>query len=220
MILSVTPDSFASTKGVPASFEVHAINGLELVQRNRDRVMNGLKLRPLVLDVRPSGWKPKAITKELEKKKFEEQVEREKLIAIEEQRRGMVLEGQKEEAERKAKEEAERKEREELERKALQKRAREVQARVQAREKDFDKELAADSADLRKLASELMEAEYGKNILGDRRLPLRLLTRRKEGLALGWRDDGADRRRGPRRCWGHDVLARRSERGGRQLARS
>merc|ERR1711953_138843 len=58
MILEVKEGTFAKQKGMPQGFEVHAINGLELVQKNREKVMGGLKSRPVVLDVRPVGWMP------------------------------------------------------------------------------------------------------------------------------------------------------------------
>eukprot|EP00928_Gymnodinium_smaydae_P088102 TRINITY_DN72246_c0_g1_i1.p1 TRINITY_DN72246_c0_g1~~TRINITY_DN72246_c0_g1_i1.p1 ORF type:complete len:322 (-),score=102.37 TRINITY_DN72246_c0_g1_i1:46-1011(-) len=180
MILSVNPGSPAATKGVPVNCEVHAINGLELVGRNRDRVMEGLKSRPVYLDVRPQGWKPPDIAREIKKKKDEMEAERAKMVALEEQRRDKVARDQQEEADRLAKEKKQQQEREKLEREALEKRAREAKNKAQAKEKEFERALARDPAELRKLATAVMEAPYGSDLLQNRRLPLRLFTRRKE----------------------------------------
>ena len=49
------------------------------------------------MDVRPVGWKPPEIRKELDRKKAEEQAERNKTIALEEQRREKVSRDQKQE---------------------------------------------------------------------------------------------------------------------------
>ena len=51
--------------------QVHAINGLALLPQNQQRVMQFLKGRPLVLDVRPLGWKPLEQLVDLEKSKVE-----------------------------------------------------------------------------------------------------------------------------------------------------
>eukprot|EP00927_Polykrikos_kofoidii_P051259 TRINITY_DN45046_c0_g1_i1.p1 TRINITY_DN45046_c0_g1~~TRINITY_DN45046_c0_g1_i1.p1 ORF type:complete len:332 (+),score=111.39 TRINITY_DN45046_c0_g1_i1:77-1072(+) len=185
LILSIAPGSFAEKKGVPANFEVHAINGLELVQKNRELVMGGMKQRPVVLDVRPPNWKPKAMVKEMERLKALEKAEREKVMALEEQRRDKVAREQQEVAERQVAERLERQERERQERETLEKRAREARQRNRATVEAFEKALAQDSSTLRKLASDVMTGDYGSDVLGGRKLPLRLFTRRKE-VAWTW----------------------------------
>ena len=87
MILSVAADSFAKKKGIPANHEVHAINGLALLPQNQQRVMQFLKSRPLVLDVRPLGWKPPEKLKELKRKQAQEEAERQAKMAVEKKRR-------------------------------------------------------------------------------------------------------------------------------------
>ncbi|CAE7719807.1 LZTR1 [Symbiodinium sp. CCMP2592] len=87
MILSVAPDSFASKKGIPVNYEVHAINGLALVQQNQQRVMHFLKSRPVVLDVRPLGWKPPEKMKELKRRQQQEEAEQKAKMAVEKKRR-------------------------------------------------------------------------------------------------------------------------------------
>eukprot|EP00929_Paragymnodinium_shiwhaense_P019611 TRINITY_DN13315_c0_g1_i1.p1 TRINITY_DN13315_c0_g1~~TRINITY_DN13315_c0_g1_i1.p1 ORF type:complete len:325 (+),score=153.50 TRINITY_DN13315_c0_g1_i1:131-1105(+) len=180
MIISVTADSFAAKKGVAMNHEVHAINGLELVQRNVEKVMSCLKQRPVTLDLRPLGWKPKAIRQEQDRLKAMQEAERQKMVALESQRRDKVAADAKEEAERLAKEAAERKEREDKERAELLKKAKEARAKERAKEEEFEKQLAKDPAEQRKLANDVMSGDYGNDVLKGKMLPLRLFTRRKE----------------------------------------
>eukprot|EP00929_Paragymnodinium_shiwhaense_P019612 TRINITY_DN13315_c0_g1_i2.p1 TRINITY_DN13315_c0_g1~~TRINITY_DN13315_c0_g1_i2.p1 ORF type:complete len:290 (+),score=146.12 TRINITY_DN13315_c0_g1_i2:131-1000(+) len=160
--------------------EVHAINGLELVQRNVEKVMSCLKQRPVTLDLRPLGWKPKAIRQEQDRLKAMQEAERQKMVALESQRRDKVAADAKEEAERLAKEAAERKEREDKERAELLKKAKEARAKERAKEEEFEKQLAKDPAEQRKLANDVMSGDYGNDVLKGKMLPLRLFTRRKE----------------------------------------
>lgn len=187
LILQVNPDSFAGKKGVPPNFEVHAINGLPLVPQNRDSVMNGLKARPVVLDVRPQGWKPKEKVKEMERRAKLEEAEMKKIMAVEEQRREQVAREAAEQAEREAAERAEREIRERAERQEMERRAKEVRAQQKALQEEFDRALASEPPELRRAAEELMEAEYGTDVKLEGRsgLPLRLLTRQKD-VAWVW----------------------------------
>jgi len=183
LILAVNAESFAGRKGVPSNFEVHAINGLALVPQNRDVVMNSLKARPVTLDVRPQGWKPKEKVKELERKRQLEEAERNARIQAEEQRREQVAREAAEQAEREAAERAERQELERREREEQAAKAREARMQQRAREEEFERVLASDPQPLRRAAAELMEAEYGSSVRledGSRGVPLRLFTRRKE----------------------------------------
>jgi len=183
LILAVNAESFAGRKGVPPNFEVHAINGLALVPANRDVVMNSLKARPVTLDVRPQGWKPKEKVKELERKRQMEEAEMNARIQAEEQRREQVAREAAEQAEREAAEHAERQEIKRREREEQAAKAREARMQQKAREEEFERQLASDPDMLRRSAAQLMEAEYGSFVKvedGRRGLPLRLLTRRKE----------------------------------------
>lgn len=194
LILAVNPDSSSSKKGIPPNHEVHAINGLELVPEHRDKVMSGLKSRPLTLDVRPQGWKPSAKVKELRQRKEREEAERQAAILAETERREQVAKEAKEQEEREAAEKAERKERERLEQEELVRKAREARAAQKAKEEEFYKALAADPEDIRKSASDLMEAEYGSSAKlpgGRKGLPLRLFTRRRE-VAWLWAGEAAE----------------------------
>merc|ERR1712046_350030 len=101
-ILSVTPDSFAAKKGIPSNFEVHAVNGLAMLQANVAHVMGGLKRRPVTLDVRPQGWKPADKVKEIERKRAMEEAEKKARVQAENQRRDKVALEQKEQAEKEA----------------------------------------------------------------------------------------------------------------------
>jgi len=182
LILAVLPDTFAAKKNVPPNFEVHAINGHALVPQNHEVVMSGLKMRPVALDVRPQGWKPREKVKELERKREREEAERQARVLKEEMRREQVAQETAERLEREAAEKAVREAQERSEREELERRAREARAKQKAKEEEFEKALAADPPELRKAANELMEANYGSEVrLQSRRgLPLRLLTRRKE----------------------------------------
>lgn len=182
MILSVAPDSFASKKGIPVNYEVHAINGLALVQQNQQRVMHFLKSRPVVLDVRPLGWKPPEKMKELKRRQQQEEAEQKAKMAVEKKRREQVAKEAAEEAQRLAEEKAIREEKERIEREEMLARAREAHKEQREKEEEFRKALNSDPADLRKAAEDIMEADYGTEIKveGRRGLPLRLLTRRKE----------------------------------------
>lgn len=187
LILAVTPESFSGKKGVPANFEVHAINGFPLVPQNRDSVMSSLKARPVVLDVRPQGWKPKEKVRELEKRREREEAERLARVQMEEHRREQVAREAAEEAERVAAEKAIKEEEDRREREDLERRAKEVLIQRRAREEEFRKAVEAEPEDLRRAAQELLEAEYGSsvNVKGRRGLPLRLMTRRKD-VAWCW----------------------------------
>ena len=182
MILSVAADSFAKKKGIPQNHEVHAINGLALLPQNQQRVMQFLKGRPLVLDVRPLGWKPPEKLKELKRKQAQEEAERQAKMAVEKKRREQVAKEAAEEAQRQAAERAIREEKERIEREEMMQRAREAHKEQREKEEEFRKALESDAPELRKAAHEIMEADYGSEIKveGRRGLPLRLLTRRKE----------------------------------------
>mmetsp|Transcript_107629 Transcript_107629/g.278638 ORF Transcript_107629/g.278638 Transcript_107629/m.278638 type:complete len:171 (+) Transcript_107629:410-922(+) len=144
--------------------------------------MSGLKMRPVALDVRPQGWKPREKVKELERKREREEAERQARVEKEEKRREQVAQEVAEQAEREAAERAVREAQERQERAELERRAREAKAKQKAKEEEFEKALTADPPELRKAANDLMEANYGSavKLKGRRGLPLRLLTRRKE----------------------------------------
>lgn len=182
LILEVKPDSMSAKKGVPATFEVHAINGLALVPQNRESVMQSLKARPLTLDVRPQGWKPQEKIRELEKKREREEAEKKAIMEVESQRREQVAKEQREQDEKDAVERAERQAREKRQQDEAERTAREARAQQKARDEDFTRAIEADPEPLRKAASNLMEAQYGTDVQveGRRGLPLRLLTRRRE----------------------------------------
>ena len=182
MILSVAPDSFAKKKGIPQNHEVHAINGLALLPQNQQRVMQFLKGRPLVLDVRPLGWKPPEKVKELKRKQAQEEAERQAKMAVEKKRREQVAKEAAEEAQRQAAERAVREEKERQEREEMLARAREAHKEQREKEEEFRKALESEPPEFRKAADEIMEADYGSEIKveGRKGLPLRLLTRRKE----------------------------------------
>uniref|UniRef100_A0A7S4WCU6 PDZ domain-containing protein n=1 Tax=Alexandrium monilatum TaxID=311494 RepID=A0A7S4WCU6_9DINO len=183
LILAVNAESFAGRKGVPENYEVHAINGLALVPQNRDVVMSSLKARPVTLDVRPQGWKPKEKVKELERRRQMEEAEMNAKIQAEEQRREQVAREAAEQAEREAIERAARQELKRKEREEQAAKAREARMQQKALAEEFERQLAADPEPLRRAAAELMEAEYGSSVRvtdGRRGIPLRLFTRRKE----------------------------------------
>jgi len=182
LILEVHADTFAGRKGVPSNFEVHAINGLALVPLNRDVVMNSLKARPVTLDVRPQGWKPREKLREIERKRQLEEAEKQVRIQEEEKRRVQVARDAAEQAEREAQERAERQEEKRRVREEREKQAREARQQQKLREEEFERILANDPESLRAAAQGLMEADYGTDVKieGRRGLPLRLLTRRKE----------------------------------------
>jgi len=182
LILTVHPGSFAAKKGVPVNHEVHAINGLELVPDHRDKVMSGLKSRPVTLDVRPQGWKPKAKVKELEKKRAMEEAERKAREDAELHRREQVALEKKEQEQREMVALAERRELAKMRQEAMAKQARGLRAQQKAKEEQFRCALEGDAPEFRKAASDLMDAEYGTDVQieGRRGVPLRLFTRRKE----------------------------------------
>lgn len=172
-------------KGIPVNFEVHAINGLPLVPQNHGDIMNHLKSRPVTLDIRPQGWKPKEKVKELERKRTLEEAEKRALIQVEGQRRKQVAREAAKVAEREAAEHALREEKAQLERKELADRAREERQKLKNQRDVFEQTINAEPVVLLKAAAKLMEAEYGTAVsfpegTGRRGLPLRLMTRRKE----------------------------------------
>ncbi|CAK9024840.1 Leucine-zipper-like transcriptional regulator 1 [Durusdinium trenchii] len=155
MILSVAPDSFAKKKAIPANHEVRAINGLALLPQNQQRVMQFLKGRPLVLDVRPVGWKPPEKVKEpelqglelgadmgwleqleLKRKQAAEEAERQAKMAVEKKRREQVAKEQAEEAQRQAVERQVREEKERIEREEMLARARELHKEQREKEEE------------------------------------------------------------------------------------
>lgn len=182
LILAVLPGSHASTKGMPAMHEVHAINGLALVQQNGAAVMKGLKSRPVTVDVRPQGWRPMAKIKELERQREREDAEKRLVLEEESKRREQVSQEQRERDEREFAAKLERQERERGEYAEAQLRAREALREQLEREDSWNRKLNMEPVPFRKAADELMAAEYGSsvNMEGGKRLPLRLLTRRKE----------------------------------------
>lgn len=182
LILDVKAGSPAEKKGIPVNFEVHAINGLALVPQNKVGVMECLKTRPVILDVRPQGWKPKEMVRERERIRERKEAEEKALIEKESQRREQVAREQKEEEERQAAERAERKEREVRQQEDALRRAREVRAQQKAKLDEWEHALAMDPLPLRSAASGLMAADYGTDVRieGRRGLPLRLMTRQKE----------------------------------------
>merc|ERR1712226_1456528 len=86
-IVGIAPGSYAADKKVPVNFEVHAINGLALVKNNMGIVMCSLKSRPVTLDVRPIGWKPKEKLLEMERKRALDDAEMQQRVQLEEARR-------------------------------------------------------------------------------------------------------------------------------------
>merc|ERR1712060_385917 len=108
LIVGIQPDSFAAKKKVPPNFEVHAINGLALVKNNMGLVMSSLKSRPVTLDLRPIGWKPKEKLLEIERKRALDDAEHQQRVALEEQRRDGVAKAAAELAEKEAADKAER----------------------------------------------------------------------------------------------------------------
>jgi len=182
LILNLTPDGFSAKKGVPPNSEVHAVNGHALVPQNVDVVMAGLKKRPVALDVRPQGWKPKAVVKELERQRERAEAEKEAIARRELARREQL---EKEAAERAEQERAERQVREAKEREEreiLLAKAKEQRAIMKAKKEEFMRILNDDPEEERDAATNLMEAEYGSKVKlqGRRGIPLRLMTRRKE----------------------------------------
>jgi len=182
LILEVHAETFAGRKGVPSNHEVHAINGLALVPMNRDVVMNSLKARPVTLDVRPQGWKPREKIMQIERKRQLEEAEKQVRIQEEEKRRVQVAQEAAEQAQREAHERAERQEERRRAREEREREAREARQQQKFREEEFERILAGDPEPLRAAAQGLMEADYGTDVKveGRRGLPLRLLTRRKE----------------------------------------
>jgi len=182
LILEVHADTFAGRKGVPSNFEVHAINGLALVPINRDTVMNGLRMRPVTLDVRPQGWKPREKLMAIERKRQLEEAERQVRIQEEEKRRVQVAQDAAKQAELEAQERAERQEQKRRAREEQAREAREARLLQKMKEEEFERILARDPEAFRAAAQGIMEADYGTDIKieGRRGLPLRLLTRRKE----------------------------------------
>lgn len=182
LILEVHADTFAGRKGVPSNFEVHAINGMALVPMNRDVVMNSLKARPVTLDVRPQGWKPREKLMAIERKRQLEEAERQVRIQEEEKRRVQVAQDAAKQAEREAQERAERQEAKRRVREEQAREAREARQLQKLKEEEFEQILARDPEAFRAAAQGIMEADYGTDIRveGRRGLPLRLLTRRKE----------------------------------------
>lgn len=185
LILSVSPESFAGKKGVPACHEVHAINGLALIPQNLEAVMPCLKARPVTLDVRPQGWKPPEKAKELAKKKAAEQATKDAQVAVELQRRQQVAQEKKEQQEREAAEAREREIREAAELETKKAGARKVRAERQASEQEFNKIIEGEPAEFRSAAQALMEAAYGSTTQDSKAVPLRLFTRRRE-VAWTW----------------------------------
>eukprot|EP00811_Abedinium_folium_P027419 NODE_4158_length_1928_cov_7.997779.p1 GENE.NODE_4158_length_1928_cov_7.997779~~NODE_4158_length_1928_cov_7.997779.p1 ORF type:complete len:343 (-),score=153.02 NODE_4158_length_1928_cov_7.997779:824-1852(-) len=185
LVLNVNPDSHASKKGMPINVEVHAINGLPLVLQNRDTVMHCLKLRPVVLDVRPQGWKPKEKVKEIERKRAAEEAEKGALIEMEAMRRDQVARDAAELAEREAVERASHIEKQSARRREKLEHAREARVKQVAAQEAFFEVINAEPQMLRDVAADLMEADFGSSVRfpkgSDRRgLPLRMLTRRQE----------------------------------------
>lgn len=185
LILAVKPGTPAAKKRVPENYEVHAVNGLALVPDNQERVMGGLKSRPVVLDVRPVGWVPSEKRREREKKKILEEAETRARIEEEERRREQVAREAEEQREREQVERAQRQEHDRQEAEALRQRALEAKAKQRAKDEEFERTLLSEPEPLRKAAAQLMEAAYGSPVQLEgtgrtRGLPLRLFTRRKE----------------------------------------
>jgi len=176
-------------KKLPLNYEVHAVNGLALVKNNMGLVMSSLKTRPVTLDVRPIGWKPKEKLLEIERKRALDDAEHQQRVALEEQRRDGVAQANAEIAEKEAAEKAERGRIAKAQKDEAIKRAREKMAVDKAAEQEFLKAIAVDPEPLRAAANALMEAPYGTSVtpekIGRRGLPLRCMTRRKE-VAWWW----------------------------------
>lgn len=183
LILQVHPDTHAERKGIPANHEVHAVNGLLMVPQNHSYVMNGLKSRPMILDVRPQGWKPAAILKQQERIRQQEEAERSLKVKLETERREQVAREAAEKSERDAKEKAEREELERQRKEEAKKRAMAELQRQREVDEAWERSIAADDPEpLRTAAREIMDAEHGSSVKvkGRRGLPLRLITRQKE----------------------------------------
>jgi len=190
LILAVLPDSHAARKSIPVNFEVHAVNGNPLVPQNLEVVMAGLKARPVILDVRPTGWKPTEIAKEIALKKRKDENELRAIMEIEEKRRDQVTEDKAEQNRQDAELQKERQAQEKIANDKLLKRAREQAAEKRGKEEEWEKVLNQDSPALRKAAADIMAAPYGGPAIKiegmeGAKLPLRLLTRRKE-VAWFW----------------------------------
>jgi len=184
LIIGVTPDSSAAKKKVPLNFEVHAINGHALVTQNLGLVMSSLKSRPVTLDVRPIGWKPKEKVLEIERKRALDDAEHNARVEMELQRRDVVDKQKSEQDEIDAIAKAERDAIAKADKAERVKNARASLAAARAVENEFTIKLNLDPEPLRREAESLMDANYGSSVkpenIGRRGLPLRLMTRRKE----------------------------------------
>eukprot|EP00747_Dinoflagellata_sp_TGD_P032981 gnl/TRDRNA2_/TRDRNA2_136328_c3_seq2.p1 gnl/TRDRNA2_/TRDRNA2_136328_c3~~gnl/TRDRNA2_/TRDRNA2_136328_c3_seq2.p1 ORF type:complete len:333 (+),score=119.53 gnl/TRDRNA2_/TRDRNA2_136328_c3_seq2:149-1000(+) len=188
MILSVKPDSAAARKGVPVNHEVHMINGIAMVQANHGEVMAGLKSRPVVIDVRPVGWKPKEKLLREERAREIQKAQEQAVMQAEAARRNKVAEEKEEKERKEAAERAEKEAAEKADKEEKQRQAREHLAKQKALEKEWDAMYEAEREDFRRVAKELLDAAYGQQVKmpeGCKGIPLRLLTRRKE-VAWVW----------------------------------
>lgn len=180
LILTVTKESFAGQKGVPAAHEVHAINGLALIPQNMQVVMPCLKARPVTLDIRPQGWKPPEIAREIARKQAAEKAELDARKMVELQRRDQVAYDKKVQQEKDAADKAEKDAKDAVLREKAIGLAKEARAANRAKAEEFRALLEADPEDLRNAAHALMEAQYGSSVKDSKCVPLRLFTRRKE----------------------------------------
>lgn len=183
MVLSVNPGTFAEKKNIPVNHEVHAINGFALTKENTEKVMQCLKARPVVLDLRPVGWKPQALVKDIEERRMREEVVAQGRRQFEESRRQHVEKEKVEREEREAAERAEQEEQDKVEREAMQVLAREARRLRKAEEDEWNEQINVEPEPWRRAAKQIMDAAYGtaiQEIQGRKGLPLRLVTRRKD----------------------------------------
>jgi len=185
LILSVTADSLAGKKGVPAAHEVHAINGLALIPQNKEVVLPCLKARPVTFDVRPQGWKPPEKARAIARIKAMEEAEKGARMEVEIHRREQVATEKKEQQERDAADKVVKDAQQAELREQAIKVAKEARAQSRAKVEDFRALIEQDPEELRNAANALMEASYGSSIGNSKALPLRFFTRRSE-VAWHW----------------------------------
>jgi len=182
MVLAVNPGTFAEKKGIPMNHEVHAINGFMLVPDNQEKVMQCLKARPVVIDLRPLGWKPQAMIKNMEERREREEAVAQGRREVEERRRQQVEIEKVERGQREAAERAEQRERQAREEEEAMALAREARRLRKVQEEEWTAQLNAEPEEWRRAAKQVMDAAYGTaiQVSGRRGLPLRLVTRRKD----------------------------------------
>jgi len=180
IVLAVHKDSPAEAKGVPLNCTVGWVNGVELLKRNTEVVMGMMRKRPVVIDFKPTGWRPESEIKAEEKEKKErERAAKQAEADMARERQALDAKHKEEEARM----QAQIAENERLDAEIQQRRGERYEAFLAAQKQAIDEysaRLRDDNPDLLRKGYNLLNGKVGCSVEGGKPIPLKFVVIHKD----------------------------------------